>query len=681
VDAFVNKASHVLVCGLGSLGQQCVTALKAFGMQISAIELVQPRSWEVQNLPELLEQLIIGDCRQPSVLQQGIIEQCRAVLLVTNNERINIEAAFAVRLLNSQVRLVVRSSEHQLNQLLDQQLGNFTALEMAELSAPALAIAALANETKGLITLDNQLLRVLHHPIDLTHRWCDLRLAHELNNRTRRILSHSPDEAALPIQFHQWEPEARIRAGDRVTYIEVIQDSVDLVQPTSGISSAGNSKQTVGHLGQNLLKSLSRTNLRQIPLQIWQFTAQQQTKRVAILVGITVLLLILLGTTILKSAHPQQSWLKALYVTSVMLLGSYDVVFGALSSSDTTPLWMRFLNLSYMLAGTASIAVLYALLTESLLAAKFALPNKRPPVPLQDHVVLIGLDQVNRQIATYLQTLKQPLVGVSDAALEPSVLPEMPLVVSDFREALKDVNLTTAKSVVVATNNEMANLEIGLMAHAANSDASLVIQTFEPDFSSNIDRLLPYAKVLCSYSLAAEAFAAAVFGDHILDLLRLSNQTVLVAEYDVQAEDGLHSLLLAEVACGYGVVPILYQDQDYAQAATLLPSEDIKLEVGDRMVILATVDSLYQIDQREPLPRCWQVLINTIATQSIVFEGIRTIVRITGCSLSTATEVMNQLPTIVPKPLYKHQALRLVRELSKIQIQAHLIPFSPTSLE
>jgi Trk K+ transport system NAD-binding subunit len=676
VEASINEASHCLVCGLGSLGQQCVAALKAFGMKISAIELVQPRSWEVQNLPELLEQLIIGDCRQPSVLQQGIIEQCRAVLLVTNNERINIEAAFAVRLLSPQVRLVVRSSEHQLNQLLDQQLGNFTALEMAELSAPALAIAALANETKGLITLGDHLLRVIHCPIDSTHRWCDFRLAHELNNRTRRVLSHSSDDAALPIQFHQWEPEARIRAGDRVTYIEVTQNLVDLIQP-----AAGKSKPMVGHLWQTLLKSLSSLDFRQIPSQIWQFAAQQQTKRVAILVGITVLLLILLGTTILKSAHPQQSWLKALYVTSVMLLGSYDIVFGALSPSDTAPLWMRFLNLSYMLAGTASIAVLYALLTESLLAAKFALPNKRPPVPLQDHVVLIGLDQVNRQIATYLQTLKQPLVGVSDAALEPSVLPEMPLVVSDFREALKDVNLMTAKSVVVATHNEMANLEIGLMAHAANSDASLVIQTFEPDFSSNIDRLLPYAKVLCSYSLAAEAFAAAVFGDHILDLLRLNNQTVLVAEYDVQAEDGLHGLLLAEVAYGYGVVPILYQDQDHTQAATLLPSEDIKLEVGDRLVILATVDSLHQINQRESLPRSWQVFVNTTATQNIVFEVIRTITRITGCSLSTATEVMNQLPTTVPKPLYKHQALRLVRELSKIQTQAHLIPFSSTSLE
>lgn len=186
---------------------------------------------------------------------------------------------------------------------------------------------------------------------------------------------------------------------------------------------------------------------------------------------------------------------------------------------------------------------------------------------------------------------------MSNTALEPGILPEMPLIVGDFRDALVDVNLATARSVMVATDNEMANLEIGLTVHATNPDAALVIQTFEPDFSDNLARLLPYAKVLCNYALAAEAFAAAVFGDHILDLLQLHNQTVLVAEYNVQPEDGLQGLLLTEVTYGYGVVPILYQKP--TQTAALLPSYDTKLNVGDRLIVLATVDSLHQIDRRE----------------------------------------------------------------------------------
>ncbi|WP_017655858.1 NAD-binding protein [Fortiea contorta] len=670
MEVFVTAGSHFLVCGLGSLGQYCVAALKKFGGRVSAIDISRPQSWEVKNLPDLLEDFVLGDCRQPHILQQTQIQQLRAVLLVTNNERINIETAFAVRLLNPHVRLVVRSSEQKLNQLLDQQLGNFTAFEMSDLPAPALAIATLANETQGLITLDEHLLRIVRCSIDSDHRWRDRRFVQELNNRKRRVLSHYPHTTAPPAEFHQWEPEARIRAGDTVIYIEITENLGDFVQ--SNAIPAGQSKRTIKQRWEYLRQQLSSLDLQQLPSQLRQFLSQQQSKRVAILVGITVLSLVILGTTILKAAHPQESWLKALYVSSVMLLGSYDVVFGALSSADTIPVWMRFLNLSYMLAGTASIAVLYALLTESLLAAKFELPNKRPPVPEQDHVVLIGLDRVGRQVVRYLQKLKQPLVGVSDATLEHNILPEMPLVVGDFRDVLEDANLNTARSVLVATDNEMANLEIGLLVHATNPDAALVIQTFEPDFSDNLARLLPYAKVLCSYSLAAEVFAAAVYGDHILDLLQLNEHTVLVAEYKVQSEDSLQGLLLADVAYGYGIVPLFYQAFSES-TGLLLPSDDIKLNVGDRLIVLASVDSLHQIDQGEKLPRHWQVQINNAASRGAVFEGARIITRITGCSINTATTVMNNLPAPVPILLYKYQALRLVRELSKIQTQAHLI--------
>lgn len=674
-DTLESGASHFLICGLGSLGQYCVAKLKEFGMTVSAIDIAQPRIWEVASVPNLLEDLVLGDCRQPEVLEQAKIQQCRAVLLVTSDERMNIDAAFAIRVLNPEVRLVVRSAKQNLNELLDQKLGNFAALAATQLSADAFAIAVLGSEIQGFIDLGDRLLRVVKYPIDAEHRWCDRRLLHELNSRTRRILNHVPDSAELPTEFYQWEPDARVRAGDIVVYIEESEKLADCQLPVANPAKT-KKKQNFSQFWQEIRDHFSGRSLQQMLSQFWQATAQQQTQRVAIIVGITVLTLIVLGMNALKAAHPQESWLKTLYVTGVMLLGSYDIVFGALSPSDTTPLWMRFMNLSYMLAGTASIAVLYALLTESLLAAKFQLPNKRPPIPQQDHVVLIGLDRVGQQVATLLQQLRQPLVGVSDVVLEPSVLPQIPLVISDLANSLAKVNLSTAKSVSVATDDEMANLEIGLMAHAINANTGLVIRTFDPRFSNNLARLLPQAEVLCVYALAAEAFAAAAFGENILDLFRLNEQTILVAEYTIQPGDPLSGLLLAEVAYGYGMVPILHQES--AQASPkLMPSDDIRLEVGDRLVVLVTTSSLLRLERGEMLPRNWQVQVDKALTKGAVFEGARAIARISGCGLNTATELLHHLPGVLPIPLYKHQAQHLVRELSKVQTLACLIPFSP----
>ena len=58
---------QILVCGLGSLGQHCVANLKTFGVQVNAIELHPSDRWEIEDLPDLIDTLVIGDCRQTDV--------------------------------------------------------------------------------------------------------------------------------------------------------------------------------------------------------------------------------------------------------------------------------------------------------------------------------------------------------------------------------------------------------------------------------------------------------------------------------------------------------------------------------------------------------------------------------------------------------------------------------------
>jgi voltage-gated potassium channel Kch len=167
--------SRFLVCGLGSLGQFCVSALAEFGVEVNAITLTKPTSWDIPEVPDVVDELFFGDCRDLALLKKARVQDCRAVLLVASDERINIETAFAVRRLNPDARLVVRSSKEKLNGLLTQKLGNFVAFEPTQLSASAFAIAALDNEIRGFIDLDGYRLRVVKMTIDPDHRWCDRR--------------------------------------------------------------------------------------------------------------------------------------------------------------------------------------------------------------------------------------------------------------------------------------------------------------------------------------------------------------------------------------------------------------------------------------------------------------------------------------------------------------------------
>ena len=662
--------NRFLICGLGSLGQQCVVALKEFGVSIVAIEEVQPWSWEIPDIPNLLDELIIGDCRQESVLKQAKIQQCRAVILVASSERVNIETAFAARLLNPETRIVIRSAKENLNELLSTHLGNFVAFEPTQLPVTTFALAILETETLGFFNLEGQQMKVVKHQIQLGDRWCNQRLAYELNSRARRLVSHTTN-SAVPQSFHQWEPEAPVQVGDTVVYIEVKEK-----QPEGSEKSATLNKRKL-RLWQEMTKGLSLHNLRQKLNKFWQSTAESQTERVAVISSIIVVILLIVGTILYSlNNSPQISQRDAFNTTVVLLLGGYDNLFGQLPLQLNFPWWLHLFSFSLTVAGTIFVGILYALLTEKILSSRFHFSKQRPPVPQQDHIVLIGLGRVGQQVAQLLQEYKQPVVGLTNTDLDPNVLPHLPVIFGDFAASLHKANLPTAKSVLVATDDEMVNLEVGLMAHTANPTCGLVIRTFEQGLSNNLAQMLPDAQVLCAYALAAEAFAGAAFGENITSLFRLNNQTILVTEYYIKTNDSLHDLLLSEVAYGYGVVPVLHQKEQ--EDPKFMPSDDTRLAVGDRMVVLATSNGLRRIEYgiSSITPKGWRVQVEKALTEEAVFEGANAIARISGCSLSMARDLMKSLPGTLRSPLYKHQAQRLVRELNKAQVKASVIPIA-----
>jgi Trk K+ transport system NAD-binding subunit len=166
-----------LVCGLGSLGQHCVVALKEFGVKIIAIEreLSPHQDWEITELPTLLEKLILGDCRHKNILQQAQIAQCRAALIVTTSEKVNTETAIAIRQLNPHTRLVVRSAQENLNELLTEKLGNLIAYEATRLPADTFAISALGTDILASITVQGSKMRIIKRKLDKNDPWCHSR--------------------------------------------------------------------------------------------------------------------------------------------------------------------------------------------------------------------------------------------------------------------------------------------------------------------------------------------------------------------------------------------------------------------------------------------------------------------------------------------------------------------------
>jgi Trk K+ transport system NAD-binding subunit len=234
------------------------------------------------------------------------------------------------------------------------------------------------------------------------------------------------------------------------------------------------------------------------------------------------------------------------------------------------------------------------------------------------------------------------------------------------------VNLLGAKSVVCVTEDDLGNLEFALMAHRANPECRLVLRANDRRFTEQTSQLFPFANVLSISALSSEAFVAAAFGEKVFNLFRIDQKTILTTEYQIEEGDTLNGFILAEIAYGYGIMPILHQ-RSSQESSTLMPSDDIRLHASDRLVVLATTHGLRRVERGNMLPRFWQVWVEKAMTSEAVFVGANEICRISGCELSTARALMNHLPGILPVHLYGHQAMRLVRRLSRVQVIARAI--------
>ena len=214
------------------------------------------------------------------------------------------------------------------------------------------------------------------------------------------------------------------------------------------------------------------------------------THRVAVVVAGLMVILLITGTLLYDLYYPELRFPDTFYTTMILLLGGYGDVFGGLERFELpVPWWLRLLSLGLTLTGIAFTGVIYALLTEKLLATQFQFLQRRPPVPAQGHVVMVGLGRVGRQVAQLLQEFRQPLAVITSLDIGNDVLPQVPILSGTTAALLPKVNLATAKSIVTVTDDELENLEIALMTRGANPQSHVVIRTFDPTFSEHVRRL------------------------------------------------------------------------------------------------------------------------------------------------------------------------------------------------
>jgi Trk K+ transport system NAD-binding subunit len=283
--------------------------------------------------------------------------------------------------------------------------------------------------------------------------------------------------------------------------------------------------------------------------------------------------------------------------------------------------------------------------------------------------VLLGLGPLGEEIGRLLGELRRPFVAVTETNPPADTAPDIPLVVGSLEDAMSKAHLHRARSIVALGEDEVKNLEAALIARTKSPRCTVVIRTDDTHFSRNVAKLVSGARPLGVYALAAEAFAAAAFGENVHDLLHIDDRAALVTDYKVEGGDTLVGKLIGEVAYGYGVVPLLLQ-RDETKPVEFFPSDDVRLQQGQRLVVLASIEGLRSIELGTPRAPSCRVHVDAAGGEDGAFDGAMALARISGCDVALAQEVMRALPATLTTELYEHQAERLVRELGKVRVTA-----------
>jgi len=157
---------------------------------------------------------------------------------------------------------------------------------------------------------------------------------------------------------------------------------------------------------------------------------------------------------------------------------------------------------------------------------------------MSDHVVVCGAGRVGYRIYQTLRALRVPVLIVEkreDASFVQALRTEgVAVIIEDAATAgtMARVNLADARAVVLATDDDLANINIALDARRINPGIRVVMRLFDEDLAERVEGSFS-VDALSTSALAAPAFAAAALDPGILHSFWLLGELHVLGECEV----------------------------------------------------------------------------------------------------------------------------------------------------
>ncbi len=572
--------AHFILCGLGKVGERVLLQLRATGADAVVIDTVcragDPRLHGAT--------VVVGDCRQPEVLSQAGLDCADGVLVLTSDDLVNLSAALMVRHLNPDVRIVVRMFNQNLIGKLGEAARNICALSTSALAAPLLALLARTGEALSLFHLENgeqhQVAEITVHPQSplIGQSLAQLAELHQV-----QWLGHQRENQPLAL-LRDVSLDAQVAERDRL----IVSGPHERIEP---LRAEGENVSLPELLWAGLTKRFLRVFSRvfgaiDLPVKICT----------GLFVGV------ILGSVLVFHLGMKNDTLVDAFYRTISLLATGADMRGNEVDPGT---WQKAFISGLRLVGTALTAAFTALLTNYLLRAKLGGAFEVRRVPESGHFVVCGLGNVGFRVVEELLAQGEQVVVLERSADAPFIPAARRLgaavIVGNatIAEVLRQAHVASARAVVAATSNDLANIEIGFQVREMAPQQRVVLRLLDAGLAQTLRRAANVRLAVSIPELAAPAFVAALHGDQVRSVLQVEGRILTVCELHVLDQDHdlpLRETPLAPLAQTYRFVALSLLGAD-RQPRPLAATEPLRL--GDRLTLVIAFEDLQPLLRRE----------------------------------------------------------------------------------
>lgn len=508
------------------------------------------------------------------------IETAAAIVCAGAADADNLEIALLARQLNPTVRVVARLANQVLREAMAAGNGPGAVLDVADLAAPSVVEACLSRTTHTIPAAG----------VDFVISGADAPRAgtlRELYGDLAPVAVVHGNASATPGQVVACPGrDLTVRAGDWTAMVGTVGELAEQgIEVTRRVERGRRRRSPVATLLEGVRAFREDVNpifFRALGVGL------------ALLIGATVLL---------RYAYqrPGMSYVDALYFSTETIA---TVGYGDFSFVNQ-PTWLRLFSIFLMFAGISTTAVVMAFVVDLLLSRRMSQnAGKRRARSLVDHVIVVGLGSFGIRVAADLKAAGYDVAVIerseTNRYLGTAAELDVPVIFGDatLGQTWEDARLEDARAVAVLTQDDMTNVETGIVLRNKLGErwrtVPVVLRVFDRRLERAVAQRFGFDNVRSTVELAAPWFIGAAMGLEVLGTFSVGQQSFTIGGVEVAPGSELDGTRMADLSTQTRVIAIVRS----GSPVRVHPRRDTRLAAGDTAYLVGPYRELLETLRR-----------------------------------------------------------------------------------